>query len=81
MRWWWWAAILVWIVGPMILIPLWYLMRRLLPLSDEETRYSDEGELRALRRWRAAGSPRQMLLYDAGPPLYDHPKPLDQPKA
>src|SRR5690349_17450227 len=46
MRWYWWLAV-IWIGGPMIIIPAWYLMRRVLPIPDAERIASDEGELRA----------------------------------
>jgi len=48
----------------MVILPGWYLLRRLLPIPRAERIASDEGELRALRHWRAAGSPRRMVLCD-----------------
>ena len=66
MRWYWWAVV-IWIVGPMVLLPTWYVLRRLLPIPDAERVASDEGELRALRAWRRAGSPRKFVLNDPGP--------------
>jgi len=63
MRWYWWLVV-VWIGGPMIIIPTFCLIRRLIPLPPWEKLYRDEGEIRALRHWRAAGSPRRMVLRD-----------------
>jgi hypothetical protein len=63
MAWYWWL-VLVWIVGPMVIIPAWYLLRRALPIPDAERAESDAGELRALRAWHLAGTPRRIVLRD-----------------
>jgi hypothetical protein len=48
----------------MVIIPAWYLLRRALPIPDAERAESDAGELRALRAWHLAGTPRRIVLRD-----------------
>jgi len=71
MRWYWWLLLIIWIGGPMVIIPAWYLMRRMFPIPDKERQLSDEGEMRALRERRRQGSPRKIVLHDPGPERRD----------